>query len=176
MTTWSTRTNQRSAPTPYEKPREVLGHILARVCRRGDVVLDPFAGSGSSRVATEKLGLDLFWKGRGYYRFRGFGRCATGPDGSFRIVTLKPGPLPTPYGGLEAPPLDVSVFARGLLDRVVTRMYFPDEQIANAAAPVLRSIGEPARRTTLIAVPEPEEELRFNIRLQGEYETVFFDV
>ena len=44
---------------PYEKPPEVLGHILARVCRRGDVVLDPFAGSGSSRVAAEKLGLDL---------------------------------------------------------------------------------------------------------------------
>ena len=61
----------------------------------------------------------------GYYRFRGFGRCATGPDGSFRIVTLKPGPLPTSDGGLEAPHLDVSVFARGLLDRVVTRMYFP---------------------------------------------------
>ena len=110
--------NQPAKPAHlYEKPREVLGHILARVCRRGDVVLDPFAGSGSSPVATEKLGLDLVWKGRGYYHFRGFGRCATGPDGSFRIVTLKPGPLPTPDGGLEAPPLDVSVFARGLLDR-----------------------------------------------------------
>ena len=48
---------------PYEKPPEVLGHILARVCRRGDLVLDPFAGSGSSRVAAEKLGLDLVWKG-----------------------------------------------------------------------------------------------------------------
>ena len=52
-------------------------------------------------------------------------------------------------------------------------MYFPDEQIANGAAPVLRSIGEPPRRATLIAVPEPEEELRFNIRPQGERETVF---
>jgi DNA modification methylase len=48
---------------PYEKPPEVLGHILARVCRRGDPVLDPFAGSGSSRVAAEKLGLDLVWQG-----------------------------------------------------------------------------------------------------------------
>ena len=48
---------------PYEKPAEVLGHILARVCRRGDLVLDPFAGSGSCRVAAEKLGLDLVWKG-----------------------------------------------------------------------------------------------------------------
>jgi adenine-specific DNA-methyltransferase len=48
---------------PYEKPPEVLAPILARVCRRGDLVLDPFAGSGSSRVAAEKLGLDLVWRG-----------------------------------------------------------------------------------------------------------------
>jgi DNA modification methylase len=48
---------------PYEKPPEVLGRILTRVCRRGDLVLDPFAGSGSSRVAAEKLGLDLIWRG-----------------------------------------------------------------------------------------------------------------
>ena len=59
--------------------------------------------------------------------FRGFGRCPTGPDGRYRIVTLRPGPLPSPDGGTEAPHLDVSVFARGLLDRVVTRIYFPDE-------------------------------------------------
>jgi len=98
---------------------------------------------------------------RGYHGFRGFGRCPTAPDGSYRI---------------EAPHLDVSVFARGLLDRVVTRMYFPDEQTANAADPVLCSITEPARRATLIAVPEPEGELRFDIWLQGERETVFFDV
>jgi protocatechuate 3,4-dioxygenase, alpha subunit len=112
----------------------------------------------------------------GYHGFRGFGRCPTAPDGSYRIVTLKPGPLPTPDGGIEAPHLDVSVFARGLLDRVVTRLYFPDEQTANAVDPVLCSISEPARRATLIAVPEPEGELRFDIWLQGERETVFFDV
>ena len=85
-----------------------------------------------------------------------------------------------------APHLDVSVFARGLLDRVVTRLYFPDEAGANAADPVLSSIAERDRRdTTLIAVPEPELDgpvgaggtvLRFDIRLQGDRETVFFDV
>ena len=112
----------------------------------------------------------------GYQSFRGFGRCQTAPDGSYRIVTLKPGPLPAPDGGIEAPHLDVSVFARGMLDRVVTRMYFPDEQTANAADPVLCSIAAPARRATLIAVPEPESELRFDIRLQGDHETVFFEV
>ena len=108
--------------------------------------------------------------------FRGFGRCPTAPDGSYRIVTVKPGSLPTPDGSIEAPHLDVSVFARGMLNRVVTRMYFPDEMAANAADPVLCSISEQARRATLIAVPEPEGELRFDIRLQGDRETVFFDV
>jgi protocatechuate 3,4-dioxygenase, alpha subunit len=109
--------------------------------------------------------------------FRGFGRCPTGPDGSYRILTLKPGPLPSPGGGTEAPHLDVSVFARGLLDRVVTRVYFPDEAAANAADPVLASIGDPARAATLIAQPGPDAAvLRFDIHLQGDQETIFFDV
>jgi protocatechuate 3,4-dioxygenase, alpha subunit len=110
--------------------------------------------------------------------FRGFGRCPTGPDGSYRIVTLKPGSLPSPGGGTEAPHLDVSVFARGLLDRVVTRIYFPDESAANAADPVLASIGDPARAATLVARPDPADASRlcFDIYLQGEHETVFFDV
>jgi protocatechuate 3,4-dioxygenase, alpha subunit len=123
--------------------------------------------------------------GPGYQAFRGFGRCPTAADGSFRIVTLKPGPLPAPDGGTEAPHLDVSVFARGLLDRVVTRLYFPDEQAANAADPVLASV-DADRRDTLIARADPAEPtdplagpatvLRFDIRLQGDRETVFFDV
>ena len=109
--------------------------------------------------------------------FRGFGRCPTGPDGSYLIVTLKPGALPSPDGGTEAPHLDVSVFARGLLDRVVTRVYFPDEAEANAADPVLASIADPARVATLIARPGPgPARLRFDIHLQGDPETVFFDV
>lgn len=106
--------------------------------------------------------------------FRGFGRCSTDSEGRFRILTVKPGPLPTPDGGLEAPHIDVSVFARGLLNRVVTRVYFPDEAEANAADPVLRSVpGE--RRGTLVGRQEGDH-LRFDIRIQGEGETVFFDV
>jgi protocatechuate 3,4-dioxygenase alpha subunit len=110
--------------------------------------------------------------------FRGFGRCPTAPDGSYRIVTLRPGALPSPDGGLEAPHLDVSVFARGLLDRVVTRIYFPDEADANADDPVLSAITDPARRDTLIATADPGDETRFQftIRLQGDRETVFLDV
>ncbi len=109
--------------------------------------------------------------------FRGFGRSATDQDGSFRIVTIRPGPLPCPAGGTEAPHLDVSVFARGLLDRVVTRIYLADEAQANAADPVLSAIAEPERRQTLLAMPgNLPDTFRFDIRLRGERETVFFDV
>ncbi|HTT52273.1 MAG TPA: protocatechuate 3,4-dioxygenase subunit alpha [Streptosporangiaceae bacterium] len=110
--------------------------------------------------------------------FRGFGRCPTGPDGSYRIVTLRPGALPSPDGTTEAPHLDVSVFARGLLDRVVTRIYFGDEAAANAADPVLASIAGERRRATVIAAPDPAAggSFRFDIHLQGDHETVFFDV
>jgi len=111
--------------------------------------------------------------------FRGFGRSATDAEGNYQISTLRPGPLPCPGGGSEAPHLDVSVFARGLLDRVVTRIYFPDEADANAADPVLAGIAHPARRSTLIAVADPSlpsTAFRFDIRLQGDRETVFFDV
>ena len=110
--------------------------------------------------------------------FRGFGRCATDQDGRYRIVTVRPGPLPCPPGGAEAPHLNVSVFARGLLDRVVTRIYFADEAEANAADPVLSAVATERRETLLArAVPgAPANEFRFDIRLRGPRETVFFDV
>jgi protocatechuate 3,4-dioxygenase alpha subunit len=107
--------------------------------------------------------------------FRGFGRCPTGHDGTFKIVTLKPGPLPFGDGRVEAPHIDVSVFSRGMLDRSVTRIYFPDEAETNAADPVLQAVPE-QRRATLIAVPAGENLLRFDIRMQGPDETVFFDL
>lgn len=111
--------------------------------------------------------------------FRGFGRCATDREGLYRIITLRPGALPGADGRTEAPHIDVSVFARGLLDRVVTRIYFPDETAANAADPVLAAITADDRRATLIAAAAPGAgpgAFRFDIRLQGGRETVFFDV
>ncbi len=106
--------------------------------------------------------------------FRGFARVATGPDGTWRIRTVKPGPLPAPGGGTQAPHLDLSVFARGLLDRVVTRVYFADEEAANAADPVLAAV--PAdRRHTLLATPGGGG-YTFTVALQGSDETVFFAV
>jgi protocatechuate 3,4-dioxygenase, alpha subunit len=111
----------------------------------------------------------------GYRAFRGFGRCQTELDGSFRIVTLKPGPLPFGDGRTEAPHIDVSVFSRGMLDRSVTRIYFPDEAAANAADPVLAAV--PAeRRGTLIGMPAGEGLLRWDVHMQGKQETVFFDL
>ena len=106
--------------------------------------------------------------------FRGFGRCPTADDGTYHIVTRRPGLVPAADGAAQAPHIDVSVFARGLLNRVVTRIYFPEEEAANAADPVLNSV--PAdRRETLIAVPA-EGGYRFDVRLQGAHETVFFAI
>jgi len=102
----------------------------------------------------------------------GFGRCRTDAEGAFNFVTVKPGPSRSPDGHAQAPHLNVTVFARGLLRHLVTRMYFPDEPGANAADPVLKLV-EPARRSTLMARDDGEV-LRFDIHLQGERETVFF--
>ena len=107
--------------------------------------------------------------------FTGFGRVATEADGSYELWTVTPGPVPGPDGTTQAPHLLVSVFARGLLDRLVTRMYFPEQVEANAADPILALVADPARRATLVAEDDGGA-LRFDIRLQGERETVFFAV
>ena len=110
-----------------------------------------------------------------YPGFRGYARAQTiQPPGEFGIFTLKPGRVPDGEGGLQAPHIDVSVFARGLLDRVVTRIYFADEAEANAEDVVLRSVPEDRRRT-LLATPTGDG-YRLDIRLQGDSETVFFAV
>ncbi|SDN67873.1 protocatechuate 3,4-dioxygenase subunit alpha [Allokutzneria albata] len=99
--------------------------------------------------------------------FRGFGRCPTTVDGRYEVLTLLPGVLPG-----AAPHVNVSVFARGLLHRVVTRIYFPE--FDNSSDPVFVSVVQD-RRSTLVA-QSTEDGYRFDIRLQGEGETVFFDV
>lgn len=106
--------------------------------------------------------------------FRGFGRCATDDEGRFRFVTVKPGPVPGVGEVTQAPHLNVTIFARGLLNHLSTRMYFPDEVATNADDAVLSSIDDPAVRETLIAREEAPGVLRFDIRLQGDGETAFF--
>ncbi len=107
--------------------------------------------------------------------FDGFGRACTDADGRFEFLTVKPGPVPALGGGFQAPHIDVSVFARGLLKRLVTRVYFPDEAEANAADPLLSSIADAGARAALVAVEE-DGGLRFDINLQGDRETTFFAV
>jgi protocatechuate 3,4-dioxygenase, alpha subunit len=104
--------------------------------------------------------------------FRGFARSGTVDDGWYEIVTLKPGQVPSHDGRLQAPHVVVGVFARGLLKGLVTRLYFPDEEEANAADPVLAELDE-RERATLVAHQE-NGGLRFDIRLQGEEQTAFF--
>ena len=115
------------------------------------------------------------WGGRSDLEgFLGFARVATDENGNYVVVTVKPGPTPGPGGGAQAPHIDVSVFARGLLHRCVTRIYFADEEELNAADRVLGMVPE-ARRGTLLARPT-DGGYRFDIRLQGPGETVFFDL
>jgi protocatechuate 3,4-dioxygenase alpha subunit len=108
--------------------------------------------------------------------FTGFGRIIPDADGRFELVTILPGPVPGLGGTLQAPHIVVSVFARGLLQRLVTRIYFPQEPGANAADRVLASVA-PARRATLVAQPDATARgiYHWNVILQGEHETVFFE-
>ena len=107
--------------------------------------------------------------------FSGFVRCGTDAEGRFEFVTVKPGPVPGPGGRPQAPHISVSVFARGLLKRLVTRIYFPDEEAANAADPVLTSIEDPDLRSTLVA-RAVDGGLRFDVYLQGDRQTAFLEV
>src|SRR5918999_1513769 len=107
--------------------------------------------------------------------FSGFGRSGTDDDGRFSFVTVQPGPVPGPDGGMQAPHIMVSVFARGLLKRVVTRIYFLDEEEANANDPALSSVEDLEFRRTLVA-PDEGDALRFDIHLQGENQTAFFEL
>jgi protocatechuate 3,4-dioxygenase alpha subunit len=113
--------------------------------------------------------------------FLGFGRSGTDADGMFHFDTIKPGPVPGRGNSTQAPHLEVSVFARGLLDRLITRVYFPDEPL-NDQDPLLGSIKDKAVRRTLIARLDGDAAETnsmptyvFDIRLQGEGETAFFD-
>jgi protocatechuate 3,4-dioxygenase, alpha subunit len=106
--------------------------------------------------------------------FSGFGRSGTDEGGEFSFSTVKPGPVPGPHGKMQAPHVMVSVFARGLLKRLVTRIYFPDEEGANAVDPVLSAIEDQGLRRTLIARDEGNA-LRFDIHLQGDGQTAFFE-
>ena len=104
--------------------------------------------------------------------FTGFGRVYTDEDGRFRFHTIKPGRVPGPDGAFQAPHLNLTIFMRGLLKHLITRVYFDDD--ANASDAVLQRV--PAeRRSTLVARATAPGVLEWNVVLQGDGETVFFD-
>ena len=112
--------------------------------------------------------------------FYGFGRSCTDKDGYFFFVTVKPGRVAGRGNTLQAPHLAVNVFARGMLKQQVTRIYFSDETEANSEDPILNSIEDEGVRNTLFARKKCDEDMlsiyTFDIHLQGERETAFFDV
>jgi protocatechuate 3,4-dioxygenase alpha subunit len=104
----------------------------------------------------------------------GWGRCQTESGGDYAFTTVKPGAVHEPDGTVQAPHLTVLCFARGLLKPVLTRLYFSDEADANAADPLLAAIGDDSERATLVATATGPATYRFDIRLQGDAQTVFF--
>jgi len=108
--------------------------------------------------------------------FKGFGRTPTDPDGRFRFTTIKPGRVPAPGGGLQAPHISVTIVMRGMLRHLMTRIYFADDP-SNAEDAVLQTVAA-ERRATLLAKPVVGKKNAFewDVRLQGEAETQFFDV
>ncbi len=164
----------RSAPTgtPLGEVIEISGRVLDG---NGEVVPDAmieiWQANAAGRYASDddrrdEAPLDP--------HFVGFGRAATGEDGVYRFRTIRPGRVSGPGNTLQAPHIALSVFGRGLLKRLATRLYFADGQ-GNDVDPILALVPE-ARRATLIAQPQPDGTWWLDIVLRGPLETVFFDL
>ena len=130
-----------------------------------DALVEIWGADADGRPSSERGSLT-----RDPHGFTGFGRAATDRDGHFAFSTVKPGAA---RAG-SAPYVLVAVFARGLLHHLLTRAYFDDEPDANAADPLLARV-DPDRRATLVAVLDAPRSYRFDLRLQGQGETVFLD-
>lgn len=154
---------------PFEGGPELVAASSPGIVRIEGQVLD-----GDGEPVTDAL-LEIHQadpEGRyGTAGLRSFGRCRTDPEGAFHFVTVRPGPVPAADGRGQAPHIHLTVFARGLLRSLSTRIYFPDEPL-NETDPLLASIEDPGIRATLIASPEAGA-LRFDVRLQGDRETAF---
>jgi protocatechuate 3,4-dioxygenase, alpha subunit len=111
--------------------------------------------------------------GERYDGFFGFGRVPTGADGSFQFTTTRPGRVAGPDGKLQAPHIVVAIFMRGLLRHLNSRIYFPDG--AGHSEDLVLGLVEPGRRDTLVAREVAPGTFEWDVRLQGESETVFFD-
>ncbi|KQK31412.1 protocatechuate 3,4-dioxygenase alpha subunit [Bosea sp. BE271] len=158
--------------TPQGDVIEIAGSILdAEGQPIPDAMIEIWQANAAGRYASaddarEDVPLDR--------HFVGFGRSSTDRDGVFRFRTIRPGRVPGPGNTLQAPHIALSVFGRGLLKRLPTRLYFADGE-GNETDPILNLVPE-ARRHTLIAQRKPDGTWWLDINLAGESETVFFDL
>jgi len=164
-------------------PSQTVGPFFHDCLLRADARCDTIVGdSGDAQIRVEGRVLD----GDGaavpdavieVWHAAGFARVGTDEDGRFSLTTVRPERAPYDRSTMQAPHLSVAVFARGLMNHLFTRIYFEDEP-STATDPILRHVPE-ARRATLVAKAGPDGSLtrryRFDIVLQGEGETVFFD-
>ena len=165
--------------TPYRGP----DNILAREGALGERIrIEGLIHDGAGALVKDAL-VEI-WQANananGQYNsndFSGFGRAPTDfESGLFFFETIKPGATAYRDGRMQAPHVSLSIFARGINLHLQTRLYFSDEAAANAKDPVLQLVGTPDRIATLIARRDPSRPLyRFEIHLQGDRETVFFD-
>jgi len=162
-------TNDLTQPSSADQPIRIVGRVTdGDGAPIGDAIIEIWQADPEGRYNHPRDP-----RSGANNAFTGFGRCPTNPDGEFSFATVKPGRIPGPDGVMQAPHLAVSVFARGFLNRLITRIYFADEA-ANATDPVLALVPTDARET-LIATHNPTEgAYRFDIRVQGERETAFF--
>ena len=146
----------------------------------GAVVITGRLFDGAGDAVTDAM--IEFWQADGDGRFppesapgwSGFARVLTDAEGRYRLVSVEPGRVGTPDGVLQAPHIDVSIFARGLMQRLVTRIYFSDQEAANATDPVYSSATEAQRAHLVATIAGDSGAYEFDIRLQGDEESVFF--
>ena len=137
----------------------------------GAVTIEGFLLDGDGEPIAYPDAMIEVWQGEQFARSR------TDPFGTWRVHVRKPtaAEMPRlPDGEPQAPHLNVTIWARGLMKQAVTRVYFPDEGDANAADPVLALV-DPQRRFLLVGQEQAAGVLRFDIHVQGEHEAVFFD-
>lgn len=164
--------NQMARPEAEGEHIEVVGTVIDG---NGDLVRDTFIEAWQADANGEYQ--HVYDQSR---PFNSFGRTATTFDegSEWKLYTVKPGPVETVNGKMMAPHINLAIFARGINIHLNTRLYFDDEALANASCPVLNAVPSAERRKTLIAKREEEGGVvryRFDIRLQGQGETVFFD-
>ncbi len=167
----------RRGPSPRGpiagEPIEIAGFVLdGEGAPVPDALIEVWQANAAGRYASPaddraELPLDA--------DFCGFGRAATGADGGYRFRTIRPGRVPGPGNTLQASHAAVSVMGRGILKRLVTRIYFEDGEGADED-PVLALVPAHRRRTLIARRASPGGPYRFDIRLHGADETVFFDV